>query len=81
MLDVAAYHERVEVIVLPPLCPLAVSSTDFRHADDLMTRAWRASHRWLDEGGAHRAHPERFLSLHTHKDRRVPVDRHGGHAA
>ncbi len=82
VLEVAAYHEQVDMVVLPPLCPLEVSSTDFRHADELMTRARRASHRWLDEGGADRAHPERFLSLHTHRDREaVPADCHGGHAA
>ena len=37
--DVAAYHDRVELIVLPPLCPLAVSSLDFRRAGHLMERA------------------------------------------
>jgi NTE family protein len=82
VLEVAAYHEQVEMIVLPPLCPLAVSSTDFRHADELMTRARRASHQWLDEGGAHRAHPEQFMSLHTHPAHAPgPASCQGGHAA
>ena len=64
--DVAAYHERVELVVLPPLCPLAVPSTDFRRGGELIERARAASHRWLDEGGARVAHPERFLALHGH---------------
>jgi NTE family protein len=64
--DVAAYHDQVELIVLPPLCPLAVSSLDFRRAGHLMERARAASHRWLDEGRQHIPHPERFLSLHAH---------------
>lgn len=80
--DVAAYHDQVELIVLPPLCPLSVSSLDFRHADQLIARARDASHRWLDSGAHRRSHPERFLSLHTHADRTpVPANDNGGHAA
>lgn len=80
--DVAAYHDRVELIVVPPLCPLAVSSLDFRQAGTLIDRARIASHRWLDAGGHRRAHPERFLALHTHDDHAaVPAGTHGGHAA
>ena len=80
--DVAAYHDQVELIVFPPLCPLAVSSLDFRQASQLIDRARIASHRWLDAGGPRRPHPERFLSLHTHPDRAaVPASTHGGHAA
>ena len=66
VLDAAAYHDRVELIVLPPLCPLAVPSIDFRHGRELIARARAASHRWLDDGGHRRPHPERFLSLHSH---------------
>lgn len=82
VLDVAAYHDRVELVVLPPLCPLAVSSADFRQAPELIARARDASGRWLDAGGHRQAHPERFLSLHDHRDpHAVSVDSHGGHAA
>lgn len=66
VLDVAAYHDRVELIVLPPLCPLSVSSVDFRHAELLIDRAHDAAGRWLDAGNQRLPHPERFLSLHDH---------------
>lgn len=83
--DVAAYHDEVELIVLPPLCPLSVSSLDFRQAQSLIDRARTASRDWLDQGGHRRPHPERFLSLHTHTrpgpGPTEPVDSHGGHAA
>jgi NTE family protein len=80
--DVAAYHDRAELVVLPPLCPLAVPATDFRHAADLIARARRASERWMDEGGHRRPHPERFLSLHTHgRPAGAGHEDHGGHAA
>jgi NTE family protein len=66
VIDVAAYHDQVELIVLPPLCPLSVSSTDFRSAPLLIERAATASNRWLDAGNHRLPHPERFLSLHGH---------------
>jgi NTE family protein len=66
VLDAAAYGERVELIVLPPLCPLSISSADFRHADVLMERSRASSAAWLDGGSHHLPHPERFLSLHHH---------------
>jgi NTE family protein len=80
--DVAAYHERVELIVAPPLCPLRIPSTDFRHADELMRRARRETHEWFDNGGHRRPHPERYLALHIHPQRGpARADYHGGHAA
>jgi NTE family protein len=70
ILEVAHYAELVDIRVLPPLCPLSVSSTDFQHGAQLIDRARTATGRWLDEGGPHLPHPERFLSLH----RDVPID-------
>ncbi|HET7654343.1 MAG TPA: patatin-like phospholipase family protein [Acidimicrobiales bacterium] len=66
LVEVTALHQRVELVVLPPLCPLSVSSADFRHSVSLIARARAASGRWLDSGGAAVAHPEQFLSLHSH---------------
>jgi NTE family protein len=66
VLDVAAYHDQVELVVLPPLCPLAVSSTDFRQAGTLIERSRAGSRAWLESGGADVPHPERFLALHSH---------------
>jgi NTE family protein len=71
--DVAAYHDQVELIVLPPLCPLAVSSADFRHAEALIERAYDTTGRWLDAGRHHLPHPERFLSLHAHPRLAAPT--------
>jgi len=65
-LDVAATHDLVDLIVLPPLCPLSVSSSDFRHGELLIDRARRTAGRWLDAGNHRLPHPERFLSLHDH---------------
>lgn len=82
--DIAVYKDGVELVVIPPLCPLNISSLDFRHASTLIDRARVASHRWLAGGGHRRHDPERFLSLHTHQtamETPVPPGSHGGHAA
>lgn len=79
VLEVASYAGHADIRVLPPLCPLSVGSTDFRHGADLVERARTATRRWLDAGGPARPHPERFLSLHHHS---IDLDpHHGGRAA
>jgi NTE family protein len=67
ILEVALLGERAELHVLPPLCPLGVSSVDFRHGAELIDRARRATRDWLASGGTRRRRPERFLSLHHHR--------------
>jgi NTE family protein len=81
VLEVAAFADRVELVVLPPLCPLSVSSADFRFGDELVARAHRASGAWLDDGGHRRPHPEQVLSLHDHHARTDARHVTGGNAA
>jgi NTE family protein len=64
--DVALYADRVELVVLPPLCPLSISAIDFRHAAELIRRAHAAAAEWLDSGAAFRPRPERILGMHGH---------------
>lgn len=78
ILEVAHFAGHTDIRVLPPLCPLSVSSADFRHGAELVARARTATERWLEQGGPRLAHPERFLSLHSH---RIAADCHGGQAA
>lgn len=64
IVEVAALSSQVDISVVPPLCPLAVSPTDFTRADELISRAYRASLDWIDSGGLEVSRPERFLSMH-----------------
>jgi NTE family protein len=64
--DVALYADRVDLVVLPPLCPLRISAIDFRHAAELCRRAHASAADWLDSGAARRPRPERILGLHGH---------------
>jgi NTE family protein len=66
ILEVAHFAPRADIRVLPPLCPLSVAASDFRHGAQLIDRSRVATQRWIDEGGPKLAHPERFLSLHHH---------------
>ena len=74
VVDVTSYHDVVDLIVLPPLCPLRVSPADFRQTGELIRRARQSTRRWLDDGGQYLPHPERFLSLHRHPPVTAVVD-------
>lgn len=64
--EVAGLVDEVEIVILPPLCPLSVSSVNFTRTNQLMTRAHGSSGRWLDSDRAAVTHPEQVLSLHSH---------------
>lgn len=77
--EVAHFAEHTDLRVLPPLCPLPVSSIDFSQGARLVERGRAATERWMDSGGPRLEHPERFLSLHGHALR--GDDQQSGHAA
>jgi len=77
VMDVAQFAGHAQIKVLPPLCPLAVSSADFSHAAELIQRAHDATGRWIDSGGPSLPAPQRFLSLHHHRpDTTAGIDEH-----
>jgi NTE family protein len=64
-LDVAALEEKVELHLIPPLCPMTVSPADFSHSNELIERSHTATRKWLDE--RHRLTGQAaFLGLHKH---------------
>jgi NTE family protein len=67
VVDTRAAAGAAEIRVIPPLCPLTVSASDFGHAAVLIRRARLTSAGWLDSGSDELPAPERFLSLHTHQ--------------
>ena len=70
LLEVADFANRVDLHVLPPLCPVTVSPIDFSRTAELIGRAYRATQAWLAEGGDSLPDPDRFLALHDHGRRR-----------
>jgi len=51
IVDVQHYAGLVDLRVVPPLCPISVSPTDFSQADDLIRRAHAHTRTWLQDGG------------------------------
>jgi NTE family protein len=64
--DVERYQESVELHVVPPLCPLAVSPVDFSRTDELIERARDSTRRWLNSSARSRRDQEKVLELHRH---------------
>jgi len=63
--DIERYEDRVDLKVVPPLCPLTISPTDFSHGAELIARARTQTERWLS-----REIPtigqSQLLSVHSH---------------
>jgi NTE family protein len=72
IVDVERFAPYVELIVVPPLCPLDVSPADFSRSGELVSRAQRATRQWLKN-------PQRLtsddhqLGLHEHRLNRRPA--------
>jgi NTE family protein len=58
--DVARYQDTVDLRVLAPLCPLAVSPLDFSHTTELIERAHGSAAGWLDN---YRGRPDQAAAL------------------
>jgi NTE family protein len=64
--DVERLRDRIEIVVVPPLCPLDVSPYDFSHGGELIDRAGETTARWLAKDGLrHQAIPG-ALRAHDH---------------
>lgn len=65
--DIELFSSRAELIVLPPLCPVAVSSYDFSQTADLVHRAEAKTRLWLRQNGLQsRGAPDELLP-HEHE--------------
>jgi NTE family protein len=49
--DLERYCAEVEIVTVPPLCPLSVSPYDFSRGGELIERAAEQTARWLSRGG------------------------------
>ncbi len=64
--DCEHYSERVDLRLVPPLCPLNQSSYDYSQGARLIDAARDATRRWLAEGGMKRGGFPHELVVHTH---------------
>lgn len=66
VVDVAVYADQVDLVVLPPPCPLAVAPMDFRRAGELIGRARSTAADALALDGGRREHPAEQIAIHRH---------------
>jgi len=64
--DVALYTDQVDLVVLPPPCPLRVSPVDFGQARELIRSSHREALTALARNGGRRDHPAREVGVHGH---------------
>lgn len=68
--DVQRFAPQVEIIIVPPLCPLNVSAFDFSQSEVLIARAAKQTSEWLQAGGMDRCGPLSLPLAHrTHHGR------------
>lgn len=58
------YQDRVELRIVPPLCPIALSPADFSQTGDLIDRAYASTRHWLRH--EHGRGGPAMLAPHTH---------------
>lgn len=71
--DLALYADQVDLIVLPPPCPLRTSPASFSRAPELIERAHRDARRALATTGGRRRQPDRVVAVHAHPVLRCPT--------
>jgi NTE family protein len=64
-LDIERYESHVDLSVVPPLCPLAISPSDFSHGAELIDRARVQTEDWIAQGMPTERQSQ-LLSVHSH---------------
>ena len=49
--EIEQFRDRVDIVTVPPLCPLSVSPYDFTRGGELIDRAREQTRKWLANGG------------------------------
>jgi NTE family protein len=66
VVDVLRWREKIEIRVVPPLCPVESSPYDFSASRSLIERALTSTRAWLASGGMERPELPHELSPHDH---------------
>lgn len=66
--DIAFYQNRIDLRVVPPLCPISVSPVDFSHTAELIERAHQSTQEWLAYRVPRPGDQSLALDVHQHYD-------------
>jgi NTE family protein len=69
LIEADLLRNRVELIILPPPCPLAITPIDFGRADELIRRGYEDSRDYLDALDAGLSPTPLAMTMHDHRDR------------
>ncbi len=64
--DLEICSSRLQVSIIPPLCPLGGSAYDFSHAADLIDRSTTVTASWLEAGGLDSGDVPMAMRPHNH---------------
>ena len=65
--DMETYAERLDLLVVPPPCPVGVSPIDFAHSPELIERGREQAEGWIGRGGLDGVPAP--IALHHHASR------------
>lgn len=63
--DIKRYADQVEIVVVPPICPIEARPYDFSGVSRMIDLAARSTERWLESGGLSRLEAHRIASGRT----------------
>jgi NTE family protein len=66
--EASIYSKTIELVIVPPLCPMTVTPYDFSQTAALIQRAEEATRKWLSKGGLHVREKPQALLLHRHDE-------------
>lgn len=64
-LDLERFERQIDIRLVPPLCPMAVSPADFSHGAEIIERAREKTRDWLAKGPRSRGQAD-YLRQHDH---------------
>lgn len=64
--EIEDLSKAVDMVTVPPLCPLQVSGLDFSRAAELIERAAASTRNWIEQGGLEQRAVPSSLSPHRH---------------
>lgn len=74
--DIDRFSDKAELVVVPPLCPVAINAYDFSQTADLIRRAEASTRLWLKKKGLEREGAPEELLPHDHTHEHEPGHEH-----
>lgn len=64
--DARQFEGKIELLIVPPLCPLGITAYDFSHTVELIARAEETTRQWLESGGLESREIPPQMMPHSH---------------